>query len=152
LDPTVPFEYSFMDQKFENTFRAEQRMGAALNSFTTVAMISASLGLFGLAAFSAEQRIKEIGIRKVLGAKTSQLVVLFSSEFSKLVGFAILLASPIAYYLVDYWLNDFAYRTPIDIKVFIAAAISALFVAFVTISFQSVRAAFKNPAETLKDE
>jgi len=127
-------------------------MSTALNIITSMALIIACLGLFGLAAFAAEQRLKELGIRKVLGAKASQLVLLFSSEFSKLVGLAILVASPIAYLIVDYWLADFAYRTPIEPQVFIMAAISALAIAFITISFQSVRAALKNPVDTLKDE
>ena len=152
LDPSVPFEYSFMDQKFEETFRGEQRMGTALNIITSMALIIACLGLFGLAAFSAEQRIKELGIRKVLGAKVSELVLLFSSEFSKLVGYAILIASPIAYFMVDFWLSEFAYKTPIDITVFVAAAASPLLLALITISFQSLKAANMNPVETLKDE
>ena len=152
LDPSVPFEYSFMDQKFEDTFRDEERMGTALNIITSMALIIACLGLFGLAAFSAEQRVKELGIRKVLGAKVSELVFLFSSEFSKLVSYAILIASPVAYFMVDFWLNDFAYKTPIDITVFVAAAASPLLLALITISFQSLKAANMNPVETLKDE
>jgi putative ABC transport system permease protein len=152
LDPSIPFEYSFMDEQFDDTFKSEQRMGTSINILTSMALIIACLGLFGLAAFSAEQRLKELGIRKVLGAKATQLVLLFSSEFSKLVGLAILVASPIAYLLVDYWLGDFAYRTPINIQVFVMAALSALTIALVTISFQSIRAALKNPVETLKDE
>ena len=152
LDPSIPFEYSFMDKEFENTFRAEQRMATALNIVTAMALIIACLGLFGLAAFSAEQRLKELGIRKVLGAKVSQLVVLFSSEFSKLVGIAILLASPVAYFLVDYWLDDFAYKTPIEVWVFVVAAASPLILALLTISFQSLKAAYKNPVLSLKDE
>ena len=152
LDPSIPFEYSFMDQEFEDTFRAEQRMATALNIITMMALLIACLGLFGLAAFSAEQRLKELGIRKVLGAKVSQLVILFSSEFSKLVVIAILLASPVAYFLVAYWLDDFAYKTPIDVWVFVVAAASPLILALLTISFQSLKAAFKNPALSLKDE
>jgi len=152
LDPSVPFEYGFMDQEFENTFRAEQKMSSVLNIISSMALIIACLGLFGLAAFSAEQRLKELGIRKVLGAKVAQLVLLFSAEFSKLILIAILLSSPLAFFLVDYWLSDFAYKTPIEIWVFIAAALSALVIAFVTISYQSIRAARMNPVDTLKDE
>ncbi|MDN5202455.1 ABC transporter permease [Fulvivirgaceae bacterium BMA10] len=151
-DPSIPFEYSFMDQEFENSFRAEQRMGTVLNLFTIMAFIIAGLGLFGLAAFSAEQRLKELGIRKVLGAGITQLLVLFSSEFTKLIFIAILLASPIAYFLVDTWLTDFAYRTPIDVWVFVLAAFSAVVIALMTISYQSLKAAYQNPVETLKDE
>lgn len=152
VDASVPFEYSFMDQDFENTFRSEQRMGKILNLFTFMALVIACLGLFGLAAFSAEQRTKELGIRKVLGAKVSALVLTFSAEFTKLILIAILIASPIAYFLVDTWLQDFAYRTPIDLWVFVVATIAALLIAVLTISFQSVRAANRNPVETLKDE
>jgi len=152
VDASIPFEYSFMDQDFENTFRSEQRMSRILNLFTIMALIIACLGLFGLAAFSAEQRTKELGIRKVLGAKVSELVIAFSTEFTKLILIAILIATPIAYLFVDMWLEDFAYRTPIDLWVFAVATLAALVIAIATISFQSLRAANRNPVESLKDE
>ncbi len=152
VDATVPFEYSFLDQQFEATFKSEQQMGSILNAFTLMALAIACLGLFGLAAFSAEQRTKELSIRKVLGARVSELVLLFSAEFTRLVVLAIVLAVPIAYYLVNQWLGDFAYRTPIYWWVFALAALAALTIAFLTISYQSLTAAYKNPAETLKDE
>ena len=152
VDPTVPFEYSFMDQEFEATFRSERKMATILNVFTIMAMIIACLGLFGLAAFSAEQRTKELGIRKVLGASVTELAVTFSKEFTRLVLIAILLACPIAWYFVKEWLQDFAYSTPIEIWVFIAATIAAMLIAIVTIGFQSLRSANRNPVETLKDE
>lgn len=151
-DESVPFKYSFMDQEFENSFRAERRMSTVLNILTFMTLIIACLGLFGLAAFSAEQRMKELGIRKVLGAKVYQILVLFSSEFTKLIIISILIASPIAYFLVDNWLSDFAYRTSIDIWVFVMATVSALAIAIITISYQSLTTAYKNPVETLKDE
>ena len=152
IDTSIPFEYSFMDQEFEDTFRYERRMGIILNLFTAMAMIIACLGLFGLAAFSAENRLKELGIRKVLGARVSQLVFLFSTEFSKLILVSILIASPIAYFLVDSWLSDFPYRTPVEIWVFVLAALCALIIAMLTTGFQSLKAAHKNPTETLKAE
>ncbi len=152
IDSTVPFEYSFMDQEFENTFRSEQRMGTVLNLFTFMAIVIACLGLFGLAAFTAEQRTKELGIRKVLGANASEIVWIFSSEFTKLILISILIATPITYYLVDQWLNGFAYRTPIDLWVFAAAAFSALMIAIITIGYQSISTANKNPVLSLKDE
>ncbi len=152
MDGSVPFEYSFMDEEFENTFRSERRMGAVLNMFTILAVIIASLGLYGLSAFSAEQRTKELGIRKVLGAKVYELMFLFSSEFTKLILVAIILASPVAYFMVDYWLSGFAYRTSIDLWVFVIAALSALMIALLTISYQSFSAARINPVETLKNE
>ena len=152
IDPAIPFEFSFMDQDFENTFRSEKKMSSVLNIFTLMALVIGCLGLFGLAAFSAEQRTKELSIRKVLGARISSLVVLFSAEFAKLIVISIAIAAPLAWFLVDYWLSNFAYRTPIDFWVFIASAIGALAVAVGTISYQSIQVTSKNPAETLKDE
>ena len=127
-------------------------MATILNVFTIMAMIIACLGLFGLAAFSAEQRTKELGIRKVLGASVAELAVTFSKEFTRLVLIAILLACPIAWYFVREWLQDFAYSTPIEMWVFIAATVAAMIIAIATISFQSLRSANRNPVETLKDE
>ncbi|MEW7289336.1 ABC transporter permease [Aquimarina sp. 2304DJ70-9] len=152
IDPSILFEYSFMDQEFENTFRSELKMAKVLNIFTLLALIIACIGLFGLAAFSAERRIKELGIRKVLGAKASELALLFSSEFTKLVLISIVLASPIAYFLVDEWLKDFAYRTSIDMWVFIVAALSAFIITMVTVSFQALKAASANPVDNLRTE
>lgn len=152
IDSSVPFQYSFLDEGFENAFRSEQRMSTILNLFTFLAVIIACLGLYGLAAFSAEQRTKELGIRKVLGAKVHELVFVFSSEFTKLVGLSIMIASPVAYYLVNKWLSGFSFRTSIDVWVFAAAAMSALVIAWITISYQSFSAARRNPAETLKSE
>lgn len=148
----VPFEYSFMDQEFESSFRTEQRMGQVLNIFTVMALSIACLGLFGLAAFSAEQRTKELGVRKVLGASAKDLVLMFSSEFSKLVIVSVVIACPLAYYAVKTWLSDFAYQTPMSISVFILAGIVALLIAWTTISFQSLRAAHRNPVDALRDE
>ncbi len=152
MDPSFPFEYSFMDQSFENSFRNEQRMGKVLNIFTIMALIIACLGLFGLAAFSAEQRTKELGIRKVLGAKVSHLVILFSSEFTKLILISMVIASPVAYYFVNSWLSGFAYKTPISVWVFALAGIAALAIAWCTIGFQSIKTARLNPVDALKDE
>ena len=152
MDGSVPFEYSFMDREFENTFRAERRMGKVLSLFTILAVIIASLGLYGLSAFSAEQRMKELGIRKVLGAKVHELMFLFSSEFTRLILLAIILASPAAYFIVDHWLGSFAYRTSIDLWVFATAALGALLIALLTISYQLFSAARINPIETLKNE
>ncbi len=152
LDSSFPFEYSFMDQSFENSFRNEQRMGEIINIFTVMAIAIACLGLFGLAAFSAEQRKKELGVRKVLGAKVSHLVFLFSSEFTRFVTISILIATPLAYYFVDSWLSGFAYKTSIDIWVFVLAGASALVIAWGTVGFQSLKSARLNPVEALKDE
>ena len=152
IDPAVPFEFSFLDQDFDAIFRFEQRMSLGINLFTVLALIIGCLGLFGLAAFSAEQRTKELSIRKVLGASLTELLVKFSSEFTKLVGISILIACPIAWYLVKLWLENFAYSTPVDLWIFLAAAVAAMLVALATVSLQSLKVARKNPAETLKDE
>jgi putative ABC transport system permease protein len=152
LDPAFPFEYSFMDQRFEYSYRNEQRMGRILNFFTVMAIIIASLGLFGLAAFSAEQRTKEIGIRKVLGANTFNLVTLFSSEFTRLVVISLFIAAPISYSFVDSWLSDFAYKTPIDVWTFLLTGVLAILISWVTVGFQSFKTARLNPVEALKSE
>lgn len=152
IDPSVTFQYSFMDEEFDNTFREEKRMSVILNSFTILAIVIACLGLFGLAAFSADQRKKELGIRKLHGASVHHLVFLFSSEFTKLVALSTIIAAPVAYFMTDYWLSNFAYRTPIDIWVFIASGLTALSIAAFTVGFQSFSVANSNPAEVLKNE
>jgi putative ABC transport system permease protein len=152
VDPSVTFRYSFMDEEFDNTFREERRMSVILNLFTVLAIVIACLGLFGLAAFSADQRKKELGIRKLHGASIHQLVFLFSSEFTKLVALSIVMAAPIAYFMTDYWLSNFAYRTPIDIWVFLVAGVTAMSIAIFTVGFQSFSAANANPLEVLKNE
>jgi len=152
IDPSVTFKYSFMDEEFDNTFREERKMSVVLNLFTILAIVIACLGLFGLAAFSADQRKKELGIRKLHGASIHHLVFKFSSEFTKLVALSIVIATPIAYLMTDYWLSNFAYRTPIDIWVFIAAGLTAMSIAAFTIGFQSFSAANANPVEVLRSE
>lgn len=152
VNPGVPFEYSLMDQDFEGFFRTEQQMGQVLNVFTAMALSIACLGLFGLAAFSAEQRKKELGVRKVLGASVYKLMYLFTAEFTVLIVIALLISSPLAYLFVKDWLADFAYRTPITPLVFIMAAVGSLVVAWLTIGFQSMRAANRNPIEVLRDQ
>lgn len=152
LNSGIPFEYSFMDQRFEASFRNEQRMGQVLNIFTAMAMVIACLGLFGLAAFSAEQRKKELGVRKVLGASIFRLVYMFTSEFTLLIMISLVIASPVAYFFVKQWLAGFAYKTPIHFWVFILAALGSLVIAWLTIGFQSVKAAHQNPVDVLRDE
>ena len=152
IDPSVTFEYSFMDDEFDNTFREERKMSVVLNLFTILAIVVACLGLFGLAAFSADQRRKELGIRKLHGASVRQLMLLFSSEFTKLVALSIVIAAPVAYLMTDYWLSNFAYRTPMDLWVFVAAGATALSIAAITVGLQSFSAANANPVEVLKSE
>ena len=146
------FEYSFLDREFDRTFRNEQQMGSVLNIFTAMAISIACLGLFGLASFTAEQRRKELGVRKVLGASVGRLVYNFGAEFSFIIIIAIIVASPLAYVFVNSWLEDFAYRTPISLWVFVIGGASALAIAWITIGYQSYRSALLNPAEVLRDE
>ncbi len=152
VDPSITFRYSFMDEEFNDTFREERKMSVILNLFTFLAVVIACLGLFGLAAFSADQRKKELGIRKLHGASVQQLVFLFSSEFTRLVALSIVIATPLAYLMTDYWLSNFAYRTPIESWVFIVAGLTAMSIAVFTVGFQSFSAANANPAEVLKNE
>ncbi|MEQ8472604.1 MAG: FtsX-like permease family protein [Marinoscillum sp.] len=152
LDPFFPLEYSFLDQEFENSFRNEQQVNSIMNAFTTMALIIACLGLYGLAIFSAEQRTKELSIRKVLGASVAQIMLVFSTDFTRLVLIGFLISAPVAWYLVDLWLAKFAYRTPIDAWVFVFAGFAGLVISWVTIGFQSISVANKNPVESLKDE
>lgn len=152
IDPSITFEYSFMDEEFDDTFHQERKMSVILNLFTILAIVIACLGLFGLAAFSADQRKKELGIRKLHGASIRHLVFLFSSEFTKWVALSIVIAIPIAYVATDYWLSNFAYRTPIEIWVFAIAGLTAISIAAFTVGFQSLSAANANPVDVLRSE
>ena len=147
-----PFSYSFLDDRVYATYKAERTFGLILGIFTGLTIFVSCLGLFGLAIFSAEQRTKEIGIRKVLGATTAGIVGLLSKDFLKLVGIALVIASPLAYFFMEKWLADFAYRIEISWWVFALAGFTAVAVAFLTIGFQSVKAALANPVESLRNE
>jgi putative ABC transport system permease protein len=152
LNPNEPFEYSFLDLDFQKNYEAESRQAGLIQSFTVIAIIISCLGLFGLATFSAEQRTKEIGIRKVMGASVANIVALLSKDFLKLVAIAIVIACPLAWYLMYKWLQNFAYRTPVSLTVFIITALIAVFIALFTISFQAIRAALTNPVRNLRTE
>jgi putative ABC transport system permease protein len=152
IDPNEPFEYSFLDEDFQKNYAGEERLSAMIGYFTVMAILISCLGLFGLASFSAEQRIREIGIRKVLGANVGGIVLLLSRDFLKLVGIAVLVASPVAWLIMHRWLQDFAYRVPIDWRVFAVTVASTLIITFVTIGFQAVRAGMANPVRSLKTE
>lgn len=152
LSPNVQINYSFMDQEFDASYRTEQRTGQIFIVFTSLAIVIACLGLFGLAAYAAEQRTKEIGIRKVLGASVSAIAGMLSKDFIKLVFISILIASPLAWYLMNKWLQDFAYRINIQWWVLVLAGMAALFIAVITVSFQSIKAAVANPVDSLKNE
>lgn len=152
LAPGQPFNYAFMEEAFDNMYRAEQRVGTIALTFAGLAILIACLGLFGLAAFMAEQRTKEIGVRKVLGASVFSIVGLLSKDFLKLVLIAILIASPIAWYAMSQWLKDFAYKIDIEWWVFALAGVLATLVALLTVSFQSVKAALMDPVKSLRAE
>jgi putative ABC transport system permease protein len=152
LNPNEPFEYSFLDADFQKNFDAENRQATLINYFTIIAIIISCLGLFGLATFSAEQRIKEIGVRKVLGASVGSIVALLSKDFLKLVGIAIIVACPVAWWAMDKWLQNFAYRTSVSWQVFALTTLLAITVAVLTISFQAIKAAISNPVKSLRTE
>ncbi len=152
IAPGQPFNYQFMDDSFDDMYRAEQRISTIALAFAILAILIACLGLFGLAAFMAEQRTKEIGVRKVLGASVTSIVGLLSKDFLKLVFIAIVIASPLAWYVMNQWLNDFAYKVTLDGWVFALAGLMAVGIALLTVSFQSIRAALTNPVKSLRSE
>jgi len=147
-----PFSYSFMDERFNNMYRAEQKVGSILNIFAGLTIFVACLGLFGLATFTAQQRVKEIGVRKVLGATVLNITTLLSKDFIKLVVIAIVIASPVAWYLCNKWLEAFAYRINISLWMFVLAGVAAIIIALVTVSFQAVKASLMNPVKSLRSE
>jgi ABC-type antimicrobial peptide transport system permease subunit len=150
--PDYPFEYRFMDDRYDRGYRAEQRIGTLLKYFAILAVFVACLGLFGLASFMAEKRTKEIGIRKVLGASIGQVARLLCKEFFILVVVANVIAWPAAYFIMNKWLQSYAYRTDLGFFVFAAAMLLALFVAILSVSYQAIRAARANPADSLRYE
>ena len=150
--PDYPFEYNFLDEAYDRIYRAEENLGSLVNYFSVLAIFIACLGLFGLASFTAEQRSREIGIRKVLGASVPGLTVSMCREFIKLVVIANVLAWPIAYYALQNWLEGFAYRTDIDWGLFVLTGVLALVIATFTVSYQAVKAARANPVEVLRYE
>ena len=150
--PEVPFVGKFYEERIENYYQAERQTGLLYRTFAGLTIFIACLGLFGLAAFTAEQRTKEIGVRKVLGASVASITALLSKDFLKLVGIAIVIASPVAYYLMKSWMEGFQYRVGIEWWVFVLAAVLALIVAFLTVSFQAIKAALMNPVKSLRSE
>ncbi|MES3017786.1 MAG: ABC transporter permease [Bacteroidota bacterium] len=147
-----PFVYSFIDERYNKTYQAEQRVGNVLNIFAGLTIFVACLGLFGLATFTAQQRIKEIGIRKVLGASVIGITGMLSKDFIKLVLIAIVLAAPVAWYITSRWLEDFAYRVDLSWSTFIVSGLSAVIIAVITVSFQAIKASLTNPVKSLRSE
>jgi putative ABC transport system permease protein len=150
--PEWPLTYHFLDDDLENLYRREQKLSQVIQYFTFLAIFIACLGLFGLASFTAEQRTKEIGIRKVLGASVASLVALLCKEFTKLVVIAFIVAAPIAFYAMNRWLENFAYRIEIGWLVFVISGLIALLIALLTVGFQAVKAATANPVKSLRYE
>jgi putative ABC transport system permease protein len=150
--PEYPIEYKFMDENFVQIYKSEDKLKSLLWIFASLAIFIGCMGLFGLASFTTERRKKEIGIRKLLGASTGNLVFLLSRDFTKLVVIALCIASPVAYYYMNKWLNGFAYRVGISWWIFAVAAILALTIAFATVSFKAIKVAISNPVNNLKTE
>jgi putative ABC transport system permease protein len=152
LAPHRPFEYQFLDEEYNRLYQAEQHIGTIATTFALLAIVLACLGLFGLAAFSTTLRTKEIGIRKVLGASVPEIVLLLSGAFLKLVLVAFVIAAPLAAYAMHQWLADFAYRIEIEWWMFALAGLAALLIAWLTVSYQSIKAALMNPVKSLRSE
>ncbi|WP_337251745.1 ABC transporter permease [Maribacter halichondriae] len=152
IAPGQPFSYRFMDESFNTTYEAEQKLGSIFMVFTFLSILIACLGLFGLAAFNAQKRTKEIGIRKVLGASVSQITYRLTTDFLKMVGIAIIISLPIGWFAMNKWLEDFSYRIDIPWWVFALAAVLAIGIAIITVSYQSIKAAVVNPVKSLRTE
>ncbi|AQG81067.1 ABC transporter permease [Spirosoma montaniterrae] len=152
FNPNYPFTYHFLDEDYEELYRSEQQVQTLVNYFGVLAILISCLGLFGLAAFTAEQRTKEIGVRKVLGASVGNIVTLLSKDFLKLVLFALVLASPLAWWALDKWLSTFAYRQQLSGWYFALAGTLAVSIALLTVSYQSIKAALMNPVKSLRSE
>lgn len=152
FNPGFIFEYEFLDKNYQELYKSERRIGTLSSYFAGFAILISCLGLFGLASFTAERRIKEIGIRKVLGASVSNIVMMLSKDFTRLVGISIIIAIPISWYLMNEWLSNFAYKINLGAWLFIGAAVVSLVIAWLTVSSQALRAANINPAKCLKDE
>ena len=150
--PNTPFEYHFLDEEFDELYATEQRTGGILQIFTIITILISCLGLFGLAVYTVKQRVKEIGIRKVLGASVAGILTMVTADFLKLVLVAIVVASPVAWYVMTKWLQDFAYRVQISWWLFAQAALMTLLLTLITVGFQSARAALSNPVKSLRSE
>ena len=147
-----PFFYSFLDEQFDQLYKAEHKLGKAINYFSVVALLLASFGLFGLAAIVTEQRFKEVGIRKVLGASEKKIVSLLTTDFLTTVLVAFAVAVPLSWYFMNQWLEGYAYRINIGAGIYIVTGLAAIMITFFTVSYQAIKAAYMNPVEALKVE
>ncbi|MBY0434264.1 MAG: hypothetical protein K2U26_09160, partial [Cyclobacteriaceae bacterium] len=150
--PGQPFKYQFLDNNLNESYAQEQRAGRLYKVFSGLAIVIACVGLFGLSAYTSSLRTKEIGIRKVLGASVGGVLLLLSKDFTRLVLMAFLLAAPLAWWMMDQWLTSFAYRIEISISAFLLAGTLALLIAWLTVSYQSIKAAVADPVKSLKRE
>jgi putative ABC transport system permease protein len=152
INPAFPFRYNFLDEAFARQYRGEQSVSSLVNIFAGVSIFIACLGLLGLSSFSADQRAKEIGVRKVHGASVSSLVLLLSKQYAKLMIIAFVVATPLSYFYMQRWLEDFAYRIDVNIALFLIAGIVTFAIGALTVSFKSYFAALANPVNTLKED
>jgi ABC-type antimicrobial peptide transport system permease subunit len=152
INPAFPFTYEFADEEYDKMYRGEQMIHRLSRYFAFLGIFISCLGLLGLAMFTAEQKTKEFGIRKVLGAPVLSLFTLLSKDFLLLVGIAFVIASPLAWWAMDNWLQNFVYRTHISLWIFLIAGFTALLIALITVSFQAIKAAVANPVKALRSE
>ncbi|MEP6749691.1 MAG: FtsX-like permease family protein, partial [Bacteroidota bacterium] len=150
--PDHPFEYQFLDDHFADVYRADAQVSSVVSVLAALAIVISCLGLFGLASYSAERRIKEVGIRKVLGASVQNITAMLSKDFLKYVVIATIIAWPLAWFAVHTWLQDYAYRIDMSWWIFVVAGLMACFIAVITISFQAIKAAVANPVKSLRTE
>jgi ABC-type antimicrobial peptide transport system permease subunit len=151
-NPGIPFEYRFLDEDYQALYSSEQRTAMLSRYFAGIAIIISCLGLFGLAAFTAQRRQKEIGVRKVIGASVSNIIVMLSKDFLKLVLVAVFVAFPIAWWATGKWLQSFAYRIHVGADIFLAAGASIILITLITISYQAIKAGLVNPVKSLRSE
>jgi ABC-type antimicrobial peptide transport system permease subunit len=151
-NPEYPFEYTFVDEEYAEKFKSEERTGTLAALFAGLTIFISCLGLFGLATYMAENRIKEIGVRKVLGASVSRITTLLSKDFLKLVMISFLIACPVSWWMMHKWLEDYPYHVSIQWQVFAFAGILSLLIAIITVSYQSIKAAIANPVKSLRTE
>ena len=152
LVPGRPFDYFFLDQELDKLYKDEEKLGKVAGIFSVLAIIVACLGLFALASFMAEERKKEIGIRKVMGSSVKQIVILLSIDFTKLILIAFLIACPLAWYAARVWLSNFAFHVDINWMVFASVGVTTLLIALLTISYRALQAAYANPVRSIKNE
>jgi putative ABC transport system permease protein len=152
INSSYPFEYTFLDDRLRKLYSSDEKLGQVFSKFSYIVLFITAIGLFGISILTIEQRTKEIGVRKVLGANVTEIVALLSKDFLKLVAFAVIIASPIAWYAMHEWLQSFAYRTNISWVVFAITALIAFGIASITIGFQAIKAAIANPVKSLRTE